>query len=192
LRRETRPEDINAMAKGARPNLAHMGIFVHDIARMEKFYTETFGFVVTDHGVGNTFKNKLVFMSGDAQRHHQVVLAEGRPPEATFSTVMQMSFTVESLDALRALTSRAVANGATDVRPLDHGNAWSVYFKDPEGNTCEVYLDTPWYIAQPHGDPLDLGKSNEQIMRDTEATCRADPTFMPQEEFQRRVSEKLG
>ena len=27
------------------------------------------------------------------------------------------------------------------------------YFMDPEENLVEVYLDTPWYVAQPHGDP---------------------------------------
>jgi hypothetical protein len=37
------------------------------------------------------------------------------------------------------------------------------HFLDPEGNTVEVYLDTPWYVPQPHGDPLGLEKSDSQI-----------------------------
>lgn len=59
----------------------------------------------------------------------------------------------------------------------------SIYFSDPEGNTVEVYIDTPYYVAQPHGDALDLSKSDEELMRETEAICRADPTFMPLEEW---------
>ena len=74
--------------------------------------------------------------------------------------------------------------GATSVRGLNHGNALSVYMLDPEGNTVEVYVDMPFYIAQPHGDPLDLSKSDEELMRETEAICRADPTFKPLAQWQ--------
>lgn len=48
---------------------------------------------------------------------------------------------------------------------------------DPEGNMVEIYIDTPFYVEQPHGDPLDLSKSDDEIMRETEAVCRQDPTF---------------
>ena len=53
---------------------------------------------------------------------------------------------------------RALDNGATDMRVTSHGNAWSCYFKDPEGNTVEAYLDTPFHVPQPHGEPLDLSQ----------------------------------
>ena len=76
------------------------------------------------------------------------------------------------------------------MRELNHGNALSIYFEDPEGNTVEVYLDTPFYIAQPHSDPLDLSQSDQAIMQATEATCRADPTFMPLPEWQARFIAK--
>ena len=72
------------------------------------------------------------------------------------------------------------------MREMNHGNALSIYFEDPEGNTVEVYLDTPFYIAQPHSDLLDLSLSDEAIMQLTETTCRADPTFMPLHEWQAR------
>jgi catechol 2,3-dioxygenase len=117
-----------------------------------------------------------------------VALASGRPKEATFSTVMQASFAVDSLDDLRAAKARALAAGASELRALDHGNAWSIYFKDPEGNTVEVYLDSPFHVPQPHGDPLDLDMSDEEIVRKTEAACRKDPGFMPREEYVRRQS----
>jgi hypothetical protein len=60
------------------------------------------------------------------------------------------------------------------------------HFSDPEGNTVEVYLDTPYYVAQPHGDALDLEKADAEIWRETEAICRADPTFMSREAWQRQ------
>ena len=39
---------------------------------------------------------------------------------------------------------------------MNHGNSWSLYFNDPEDNTVEIYMDTPWYVAQPFADDLDL------------------------------------
>lgn len=174
------------MSASALPTISHFGIYVHDVERMVAFYTEVFGLKVTDRGVGVTFKNTLVFLSARPQQHHQLVIASGRPADATFSTVMQLSFMVQRIDDLRRIRRDALARGATQMRGLNHGNALSIYFADPEGNTVEVYLDTPWHVAQPHGDPLDLELSDEQIWRETEAVCRADPTFLPREEWERQ------
>jgi catechol 2,3-dioxygenase len=157
---------------------------VFDVERMVNFYKTVFGLVETDRGVGRTFKAPLVFLSATPEQHHQLVIAGGRPAEATFSTVMQLSFAVPSIQALRELRDRAVALGASNVKPLNHGNALSVYLSDPEGNTVEIYMDTPFYIAQPHGDPLDLSQDDETILRETEAICRQDPTFMPLAQWQ--------
>jgi catechol 2,3-dioxygenase len=174
-----------------RPTLSHMGIFVTDMERMVRFYAEVLGLTVTDRGQGITFDNELAFLSSDPEKHHQVALASGRPKDATFSTVMQASFAVGSLDDLRAVKAKALANGATALRALDHGNAWSIYFGDPEGNTVEVYLDTPFHVPQPHGDPLDLDMSDEAILRATEAACRKDPGFMLRADYVRRQSETM-
>ncbi len=168
------------------PQLSHMGIFVRDMELMSKFYTTLFGLRITDRGRGRRFHNDLVFLSAHPDQHHQLVLSSGRPAEASFSTVMQLSFKVGQIADLRRISRAAPALGATRIMPLNHGNALSVYMGDPEDNTVEVYLDTPYYIAQPHGDALDLDKTDEALWRETEATCRADPSFMPVEEWQRR------
>lgn len=172
------------MVQVTRPTPSHFGIYVFDVERMVNFYKTVFGLVETDRGVGRTFKAPLVFLSATPEQHHQLVIAGGRPAEATFSTVMQLSFAVPSIQALRELRDRAVALGASNVKPLNHGNALSVYLSDPEGNTVEIYMDTPFYIAQPHGDPLDLSQDDETIIRETEAICRQDPTFMPLAQWQ--------
>ena len=49
-----------------------------------------------------------------------------------------------------------------------------------------TYIDMPFHISQPHGDPLDLSKDDETLMRETEAICRSDPSFLPIEEWQAR------
>ncbi len=174
------------MLSVTRPTPSHFGIFATDTDRLVSFYTTVFGLTVTDRGRGRTFPVDLIFMSASPEQHHQLVIAGGRPPEATFSTVMQISFVVPSIQSMREIRQLALAHGATQMRGLNHGNALSIYFSDPEGNTVEVYIDTPYYVAQPHGDPLDLDKSDEELMRETEAICRADPTFMPLDEWRAR------
>lgn len=176
-------------AEGLTPVLSHFGISVFDIERMKDFYTNVFGFKVNDEGPGVTFNFRLVFLSSRPDVHHELVLAENRPADCTFSTVMQLSFKVQNLEQLRAVRAKALKNGAQKMRGLNHGNALSIYFADPEDNTIEVYLDTPWYVPQPHGDPLDLDLPDDEIWKQTEAAVRADPGFMLETERQQRFRD---
>ena len=173
------------MTTVATPQLSHVGIFVRDIDAMTRFYTTVFGLRMTDQGVGGTFKFKLHFLSGSHSQHHQLVLASGRSADSP-STVMQLSFKVDDIDGLRRIRAEALAHGATQMRGMNHGNALSIYFRDIEDNTVEVYLDTPWYVPQPHGDPLDLGKTDAELWAETEAICRADPGFEPVQQWATR------
>src|SRR6202012_2412498 len=123
---------------------------------------------------------------------HQLVLASGRPDTSGFNPINQISFMVDSLTDLRTVHGRALENGATEMRVTSHGNAWSCYFKYPEGNPVKAYLDPPFQVPQPHGEPLDLSKSDEEIMRETEASCRADPGFMMMEQYQKSMADRLA
>lgn len=180
------------MSAPAMPDLSHVGIFVRDIEQMLAFYTTVFGLKVTDRGVGRVFRNELVFLSANPQHHHQLVLASGRPADATFSTVMQLSFKVGALEDIRRIRTDALALGATRLRGMNHGNAWSIYFADPEGNTVEVYLDTPYHVSQPHADDLDIDLPAAELLTQTEALCRDDPSFMPRERWQQQFARSLG
>ena len=108
---------------------------------------------------------------------HQLVLIDGKDPASGPSVIFQMSFYLQSLDDLRHVRDQLVKEGVTDISPICHGNAWSVYASDPEGNGLEAYLDTPWHVAQPHGKPFDLSQPNEIIHAQTEAYVKTDPTF---------------
>jgi catechol 2,3-dioxygenase len=168
-----------------------MGIFVHDLDRMERFYVNVFDLLVTDRGQGIQIRHDFVFMSSDPDKHHQVVLAGGRPKEAIHSTVMQISFKVDALDDLRRVWGMALANGATEMRALDHGNSWSIYFLDPEGNTIEVYLDTPFHVPQPYAYLLNLALPDAEIVAETERLCRRDPGFMMRSDFHDLMMKRL-
>jgi catechol-2,3-dioxygenase len=171
-----------------KPALSHFGVFCRDLDAMVGFYKKVFGMVLTDTGEGKTMPFTIAFLSGNPHQHHQLALASGRGADAP-STVMQISFKVKTIENLREAWRRAEAANSTKLRALNHGNALSIYFSDIEDNTVEVYLDTPWYVTQPHGDPLDLNLPDDEIWSETERICRADPTFMPIEEWERTFGQ---
>jgi catechol 2,3-dioxygenase len=179
------------MTTHLRPHLSHLGIFVNDLELMERFYTEVFGLAVTDRGVGKVFNNKLVFLSGNPEQHHQLVLSTGRGAN-TPSTVMQMSFMVDTLDHLRALRAAALAHGAENLFGLNHGNSWSVYFDDPECNRVEIYVDTPFHTPQPCGEPLDLELSDDAILEQTAQLVGGLAGSMPRMDYVAQMARELG
>ena len=179
------------MAKHLRPHLSHVGIFVRELGVLERFYTSVFGLIVTDRGVGKTFRNELVFLSGNPEQHHQLVLSTGRASDAP-STVMQLSFMVDSLDELRALHASALEHGATGMIGLNHGNSWSIYFDDPEGNKIEIYVDTPFHTPQPCGEPLNLEQSDEQLLAETEALISSRSGSMERGSYVAKTAERLA
>ncbi len=173
-----------------RPTPAHFGIFVYDLDRMVDFYTSVFRLTITDEGIGKNFGNRLVFMSATEDQHHQFVLSAGRSEQSPVSTIMQLSFLVPDLAELRLNRDLAAAKGATALQPMNHGNAWSLYYFDPEGNRVEVYLDTPFYVSQPYGTPLDLDRSEAELLADTHAMVRDDPSFMPVETWRAQFRQR--
>lgn len=172
------------------PQMSHCAIYVKDLDRLAAFYSEVLGLVVSDEGRGMTFEADFVFFTGDPDKHHQFVLVTGRDT-GTPSTVNQISFRVETIEQLRIVRDRAVKAGAPKISPLNHGNALSIYIQDFEGNTIEVYLDTPWYRPQPCGFPLDLSESDDEIMRKTEEICRSHEKFMTRADWMAEVSSRI-
>jgi len=172
------------------PRLTHMGINVTNLDRMVDFYTRFLGLTVSDRGYSNRLGYNIAFMTGSPTNHHQIVMGECRKPGSE-TTVNQISFTLGTLDDVRDLDRRLRAAGV-ETTPIDHGNAWSVYFPDPEGNRIECYIDAPWQVAQPHGVALDLSLANDEIKRRTRARIKDEPTFMPAAAWAKKTRAKLA
>ncbi len=178
-----------------RVSFSHFGLYAADLAKMEDFYTRFMGFTVTDRGALPTPGGKvdLVFLSRDPREHHQIVLASGRPPELPFNVVNQLSFRVDSLADLRVMHARLKDETAVrDIAPVSHGNALSVYFRDPEGNRVELFIDTPWYVTQPLRIPFDFALDDAPLMRWAEETARTLPGFRPVAEWEREMARRMG
>ena len=180
------------MTTGLRLEVAHAVLYVHDVDDMIDFYSETLGFEVTDRGPLG--RDEIVFLSQNANDHHQVAFITGRPEPDPSNSVHHVAFrSAGTLDDLKSLKKVLEANArVTQIMPLTHGNAWSVYFRDPEFNGVEVFLDTPWHVRQPQGEPLDLDKSNDEIIEFTRAHFSEEPEFGPIDEFYKRRAEHLA
>ena len=165
-------------------SLSHFGIHVTDLARMGDFYTRVLGLLVSDRGnlpTGST----LLFLSRDPDEHHQLVLVSGRPPGIDYNVVNQISFKLPTLADLKAMHARMREEGIKEFRVVTHGNAWSVYFADPEGNRVELFVDTPWHTPQPFAEPFDIEAPVDTIMQQTEDICRSRPGFVSRGEWRK-------
>jgi catechol 2,3-dioxygenase len=176
-------------------SFSHCGIFVTNLDRMVEFYTRFLGFVVSDRGrVG---ASEFAFVTRDPNEHHQIVMATGRKPGEQ-NTVQQLSFRVDSLATMRK-TYKRICDEAGDLvtlkgpalGPISHTVALSVYFGDPDGNRLELFVDTPWYITQPTRESLDLGLSDDDLMKSVEAFARKQPGFRPRAEWSADIRKKL-
>lgn len=170
---------------------SHMGFFVRDIDRMARFYGDTLGFHVTDRGLLGAAQ--LVFFSRHPGEHHQVVLISGRPTEPHFNPINQISMRVADLATLRLLRDRVAAEpDVSELLAATHGNAISIYFRDPEGNRLELFLDTPWYCEQPLREPIDLDRPDEEVMAQAEALARSRPRFRSRAQWRAEMELLMG
>ena len=170
------------------PRLSHVGLYVTNVAKMTDFYTRVLGFVVSDRAEDG----RITFLSRNPSDHHQVVLVRGRTTDDTVAMVQQVSFNVGTLANVQRAFRKVCEAGCKVIDPRCHGNAWSVYFQDPEGNQIEMFCDTPWYVPQPLGFKIDLDKSEDELFRETEAYCRDREGFKPIEEWRTEIGKKIA
>lgn len=179
-------------------SFSHFGMWVENLPRMVRFYTGLLGYVVSDRGPLNTptGRHPFAFLTRDAAEHHQLVLAGGRPANLPFNPINQLSFRVDSLATLRAyyarVTSKPYAALVSDIHPVCHGNALSLYFRDPEGNRIELYIDTPWYVNQPMRLILDFSLSDAALWAWVKNAMQAKPGFQPVERWRRNLQRELN
>ena len=172
-------------------SFSHMGFYVRDLERMAAYYKGVLGFFETDRG--NLGPVELVFLSRDPAEHHQVVLASGKPEGQVFNAINQISFRVPDVGTLRSVRDQAAATpGTTELTAVSHGNAISIYFRDPEGNRIEVFYDTPWYCEQPLREPIDLNQSDAAVLAQAEAMARGRPKFQPRAQWQSEMARRMG
>ena len=145
-----------------------MGIICDDFLKMRDFYTRVLGLTVTDESP----ERGSSFLSADPENeHHELALGQSRGPDHPDGArpktrgVGQISFIVESMDALKMLYRRVNDEGMRIDNVVTHGISCSVYFFDPEDNRIEIYYKTGYVVKQGFGRAIDLeNQSNEEIL----------------------------
>src|SRR5210317_675852 len=100
-------------------SFSHIGIFVHDIDKMQAFYERVLGFVETDRGIARG--RPLRFLSRDPKEHHQIVLVDGRSGDPSDRVINQISLRTGELEDLRRLVAILETEpDVTDVDPTNH------------------------------------------------------------------------
>ena len=179
-----------------RPGLrfTHFGMFAVDLERLGDFYRDVLGFTETDRGTLDSQSGivDLIFLSRDPTEHHQIVLASGRPANVHFNVINQISMKADSIETLQQIHQRLGHAPVTEIAPVTHGNAISVYFRDPEGNRIELYVDTPWYVSQPCrvAAPIDLPPN--ELLAWVEHHASALPGFRPRAEWEAEMASRMG
>lgn len=185
--------------KAPRMKFSHLGLVVSDLETMQDFYTRVLGFALTDRGATGSGAT-MAFMTLDPEEHHQVFLVDGKPEGALPSNrfmpgigpvLHHLSFRLASLAELRRMFDRLGADSGRRIDTVTHGVCWAIYTTDPEGNSLEFFADTPWYITQPFLRPIDFSKSDEDLLSETEAMCRAAPGFRAYAAFNAELAARV-
>ncbi len=145
--------------------LGHTGIWVHDLEKMREFYSTMLGLVVTDEDLDHG----IVFLSARPDvEHHEFVLARGRHTPDDVKLIQQISFRVDDVATLLEFHAKFKAAGVPVQQEVTHGNAYGIYFWDPEGNRIEVYVRVPRDVRQPFRKDLDLDQSVDGVIAQAE------------------------
>jgi catechol-2,3-dioxygenase len=141
-------------------SLGHLGFYVKDVERSVAFYRDILGLQVSDRSPRGS-----VFMTAQDRlaEHHELLIAPGRQ-DGTANTIQQISFRCASLADVKDFHRLFLERKVPIQRIVTHGNTVSIYFEDPDGNSVEVYWPTRIDVPQPFGKPIDLTKSDEEIL----------------------------
>jgi catechol 2,3-dioxygenase len=172
--------------------ISHIGIYVTDLYRMVGFYGRVLGFMVTDRGPLPSGAPEYVFMSRDPNEHHQLILVSGRPPEAP-SQIVQLSLKVPSLADMRVMYGIVTADAeARNIQTRAHGVAWSLYFRDPEDNTVEIFTPSPWYVHAPSAVPFSFDDmTDSEIFDHVAAAVKLKPGYSTYDEWREDAARRM-
>ena len=149
--------------------LGHVGVYVRDLQKMVAFYRDVLGLQVTKQN----WRAGIVFLSADpAVADHEIALFRGRSEQTDSALINQISMRVATLDDLRAMHRRLVAEGMKIDGLVNHVSALGCYYFDPEGNRSEVFWVTGRACWVPIAHAIDIHQSNEAVLAEVDALWR--------------------
>jgi catechol 2,3-dioxygenase len=125
--------------------VGHAVLQVRNVDESARFYRDVLGMPEVARMVLRG--SRMVFFSMGT-KHHDLALMEVGPGagdhDATRIGLNHIALKVgESLDELREVDAHLQKHGIVPLRYSDHRVSQSIYLKDPDGITLELYVDAP-------------------------------------------------
>jgi catechol 2,3-dioxygenase len=121
--------------------IAHVVLKVRNLEQSKKFYTETLGMRV----IKDVPQLRAVFLSFNGRDHHEIALfeigAKAEAPKQNQTGMLHVAFRLRTADDLVAAYKELKEKGVPVSFTVNHGVSKSIYFRDPDDNELEVYLD---------------------------------------------------
>jgi catechol 2,3-dioxygenase len=122
--------------------LGHVNVYVRNVERSHKWYTEVLGLHTYDYMPG-----RAAFLSADLNQSHEVALmqvGDDAPLQQKKQVGLNhMAWMMHSLDDLKEVYQRLQEKNVPIDHISDHGISIGIYFRDPDGNGVEVSYELP-------------------------------------------------
>jgi len=180
-----------------RPTLHHFGVETKHLEEMVDWYSKVVGMTTTYSNARGSDPSRLAvaaLLSNDRAHHRMSILS---PPELQEDTnkkahakLHHVAFEYVTIDDLLNSYVRIKKLGIEPILTTDHGPTTSFYYKDPDGNIVELFVDNfgNWEMSKEYMQSSeDFQKNPLGIFVDSEKLVAARQTGMSFAELHRRA-----
>ena len=133
-----------------RPTLHHFGVTTRHLERMVDWYSKVLG-MVSIYSTSNSLDSKsavamsIAFVSNDKANHRIAIISLPELKDDTDkkgqTKLQHVAFEYATIDDLLNSYVRIKELGIEPVLTTDHGPSIAFYYKDPDSNTIELFVD---------------------------------------------------
>src|SRR5215831_5686875 len=179
-----------------RPTLHHFGVATSHLERMVEWYSKVLG-MVTVYSTSNASEAGvsagLAFVSNDKANHRLAIISlpelKDDADKKGHVKLQHVAFEYPTIDDLLNSYTRIKELGIEPVLTTDHGVSIAFYYKDPDGNTIELFVDNfgNWDRSREYMQSWDRTAASIGTFVDAEKLVAARQAGMSFAELHRRA-----
>ena len=128
--------------------VGHVVLKMRDLEKAKQFYQGVLGMQI-----GAESERGIFFRFGDY--HHDIAVFktgdDADPPKSNQVGLVHVALVTDGVESVRRMYDRCKEMGVEIVGASNHAVTNSLYVKDPEGNTIEIYAEVPEYNWREEG-----------------------------------------